>query len=179
MAWEAVLEEPRAFPGPDNFFVNYASAPSSMSQHIPENLYHEILRNIPIACVDIVIISNGCALLVKRKEPPAKNQWWIPGGRVLKGETLRDAARRKALEEVGIDCHVGPIIETSETIFPDGPSGIPIHSVNSCFLLYPIEDASKIQVVLDDNHDDCKWVRLIPEGLDAYVTRCLREAGLE
>jgi colanic acid biosynthesis protein WcaH len=147
--------------------------------NIPENLYNEILRSIPIPCVDIVIVSNGCALLIKRKEPPAKGQWWIPGGRVLKGETLKEAARRKAVEEVGVDCHVGPIIETSETIFPDGPSDIPIHSVNSCFLLYPIEDSSKIRVSLDEHHDDWKWINVIPEGLHPYVMRCLREAGLE
>jgi colanic acid biosynthesis protein WcaH len=152
---------------------------SALNHNIPEELYYQILRSLPIACVDVVIISNGGALLVKRKDPPAPGQWWVPGGRVIKGETLKETARRKALEEVGLLCHVGPLIETSETIFPDGPCDIPIHSVNSCFLLYPYEDASRLQVRPDDHHVDWKWVSTIPEDLHPYVVRCLKGAGLD
>ena len=32
---------------------------------------------------------------------------------------MRETALRKAKEEVGIECHIGPIIHTAETIFPD------------------------------------------------------------
>jgi colanic acid biosynthesis protein WcaH len=85
---------------------------------IPWELYRRILETMPIPCVAIAIVAGGSVLLVMRKDPPARGQWWLPGGRVLKGEMMRDAALRKAHEEVGIECHVGPIIHTAETIFP-------------------------------------------------------------
>ena len=92
---------------------------------------------------------------------------------------MRQTALRKAREEVGLDCHVGPIIHTAETIFPDGPRGIPVHSINSCFLLYPVEALPDARVRLDDHHAGWQWVKTIPPDLHPYVTKCLQGAGLE
>jgi colanic acid biosynthesis protein WcaH len=150
-----------------------------MSAFIDDELYDQILRHMPIACVDVAIVHNGCVLLVRRGDAPAKGQWWVPGGRVVKGETMRDTARRKARDEVGLDCHVGPIIHTAETIFPDGPRGIPVHSINACFLLYPTHDASGLAVRLDDHHAEWRWAERVTPGLHPYVAHCLRGAGLE
>jgi len=140
-------------------------------------LYREFITRLPIACVDVAIVDRGAVLLVKRKDDPARGEWWVPGGRVWKGEKLRDTAARKAREEVGLDCHVGPIIHTAETIFPDGPGGIPIHSINACFFLYPVKRGGRAN--LDRHHAGAEWVRTIPAGLHPYVVRCLEAAGLE
>lgn len=143
---------------------------------IPEFLYHQILRSLPIACVDIAIVARGSILLVKRDDLPAKGEWWFPGGRVYKGELMKETAKRKALEEAGIECHVGPIIHTAETIFPDGPGGIPVHSINSCFLLYPT--SYDFAVKLDSHHSDYEWFNHIAPCLHPYVAACLVGAGL-
>jgi colanic acid biosynthesis protein WcaH len=84
---------------------------------------------------------------------------------------------RKAKEEVGIDCNVGPIIHTAETIFPDGPQGISVHSINSCFFMYPKEKIST--VALDNHQEDYRWTKYIFKGLHPYVERCLLGAGLD
>lgn len=147
-----------------------------MSRFIPEEQYFQILSNVPIACVDVAIVAQGAVLLVKRKDAPAQGQWWVPGGRVLKGEMMKETAARKAFEEVGIACHVGPIIHTAETIFPDGPNGIPVHSINSCFFLYPVDH--EFTPRLDSHHQEYWWVNHIPDDLHPYVERCLMGAGL-
>jgi colanic acid biosynthesis protein WcaH len=150
-----------------------------MTPFIPQDLYDLILTHMPIACVDIAIVANGAVLLVQRNDPPARGQWWVPGGRVLKSERMRDTALRKAREEVGLECHVGPIIHTAETIFPDGPRGIAVHSINSCFLLYPTDSLAAGSVHLDEHHGSWKWVKGIPTDLHPYVVKCLQGAGLE
>lgn len=147
------------------------------TNRISGRLYRKILENVPIGCVDITIVADGAVLLVKRKDPPAKGKWWVPGGRVLKGEMMRDTALRKAREEVGIECHAGPIIHTAETIFQDGPHGIPVHSINACFFLYPVD--SNFKPALDSHHSDFRWVTRIPKRIHPYVERCLLAAGLE
>lgn len=144
---------------------------------IDHDLYRQILQSMPIACVDVAIVADGKVLLVRRKDDPARGQWWVPGGRVRKGETLKEAARRKALEEVGIPCHIGPIIHTDETIFPDGPYGVAIHSINTCFFLYP--EANTHSIELDGHHEDAKWVDAIDVDLHPYVRLCLTGAGLK
>lgn len=146
------------------------------SPFIPQDLYNQILLNIPIACVDIALVSHGKVLLVKRNDAPAKGQWWVPGGRVLKGEMMVATAKRKALDEVGVRVHVGPIVHTDETIFDDGPGGIAVHSINSCFFVYPADP--DFAPVLDSHHENCKWVNEIEADLHPYVKACLMGAGL-
>ncbi|GAC1468200.1 MAG: NUDIX domain-containing protein [Isosphaeraceae bacterium] len=155
------------------------AVPADPTVWIPQSVYELILQNVPIACVDIAIVASGGVLLVRRKDRPAAGEWWLPGGRVYKGEKMCAAARRKGVEEVGLECHVGPIIHTAETIFPDGPHGIPVHSINSCFLLYPINRDSEVEVRLDGHHSSYQWARKLPGGLHQYVERCLRGTGLE
>jgi len=41
-------------------------------------------------------------LLIERAANPCKGQWALPGGLLLEGETLDDAARRKLADETGV-----------------------------------------------------------------------------
>ena len=41
-------------------------------------------------------------LLIERSAPPAEGQWAIPGGAILHGETMEQAAVRKLAEETGV-----------------------------------------------------------------------------
>lgn len=148
------------------------------SKRVDEALYLKFLAQLPLACVDVVIVRDGCALLVCRASAPAKGQWWLPGGRVLKGETLKQAAWRKAKEEVSLDCWVGPVLHTAETLFPDGPNGVPVHSVNTCFLLIPKRASA---VYLNDTVTAFQWYNPLEcvEVLHPYVRDCLVKAGFE
>lgn len=148
------------------------------SKRVSEDLYLKFLAQMPLTCVDVVIIHDGCALLVQRASAPAKGQWWLPGGRVLKGETLKQAAWRKAKEEVSLDCWVGPVMHTAETLFPDGPNGIPVHSVNTCFLLIPKRMGA---VYLNNTITAFQWFNPLEcqQILHPYVKTCLIKAGFE
>ena len=75
-------------------------------KQIPESLYKQIMEVMPILCVDLVIMHEGKYLLLKRKNEPAKGLWWVPGGRVRKGETIEKATLRKAKEEIGVQVRV-------------------------------------------------------------------------
>ena len=71
---------------------------------IPPEEYQRIVDVMPILCVDLVLYNSlGWYLLVLRNNEPLKGQWWVPGGRVHKGETLVQAATRKAQEELSVD----------------------------------------------------------------------------
>jgi 8-oxo-dGTP pyrophosphatase MutT (NUDIX family) len=50
--------------------------------------------------VRIMLIQNGQVLLVRQTYMPG---WFMPGGGVKRGETLEEAARREAREEIGAE----------------------------------------------------------------------------
>ncbi len=68
--------------------------------------YSETLGLMPILCVDLALRAPGGYILVKRLRAPAKGRWWVPGGRVLRGESVSEAARRKAKEELGLEIEI-------------------------------------------------------------------------
>lgn len=69
---------------------------------IPDDTYRIIIDNVINVCTDVCLKYKGRYLLIQRTEEPCKGVFWPIGGRIHKGETAEQAARRKILEEVGI-----------------------------------------------------------------------------
>lgn len=67
-------------------------------------VFADIYNKVPRLCVSVLIPSRdfrGC-LLLKRGIEPYKGSWHLPGGSVMKGEDLHDAAARIAYRELGV-----------------------------------------------------------------------------
>ena len=62
---------------------------------VPEERYREIIESVPIVCVDIIVKARQGFLLVKRKNAPLKDEFWVIGGRIFLGEKPVTAALRK------------------------------------------------------------------------------------
>jgi len=103
---------------------------------LPADEYAQMLERMPILCVDGLIVNeHGQFLLVKRRNAPRQGEWWVPGGRVLKGETLEAAFGRKMREELGIDVRVLMPVGYFEIQHTDDPRGGPdgVHQVSVVF----------------------------------------------
>lgn len=70
----------------------------------------------PILAVGGVVLKGSEVLLIQRGREPFKGQWSIPGGKVERGERLRDAVRREIMEETGIACEVVGLIDFFEAV---------------------------------------------------------------
>ena len=55
-------------------------------------------------------------MLIKRKNPPDKGLWAVPGGRVELGENLIDAVKREVKEETNLEVIVKEFADISEKI---------------------------------------------------------------
>ncbi len=65
--------------------------------YLCDRLRYRITRPVTIG-VRLLLVQNGEILLVKHTY---QRQWYLPGGKVERGETLEGSARREANEEVG------------------------------------------------------------------------------
>ena len=68
---------------------------------IPSAEWKTIVTNVPLVSVDLIVEHDGGVLLGKRENEPAKGEWFVPGGTVLKNESRVDAVHRVADEELG------------------------------------------------------------------------------
>ena len=84
----------------------------------------------------IILMSNNEVLLTKRKGPPYKDFWCLPGGKVEEGETVEHAVIREVLEETGLQVEIK---EKLQIIHEEGTqNGIEFNYDNTAFLVKPI-----------------------------------------
>ena len=57
---------------------------------------------MPIICIDVVIMIENKVFLIKRDKEPAKNEYWFPGGRLIKNENVREAVGRIVKAETNL-----------------------------------------------------------------------------
>ena len=81
-------------------------APVEKAKTISEELWNRIMSSMPIPCVDIIVYATvkhrKCVLLGYRKICPHKGRWALPGGRIIKNESIRETANRQ-LNEISLD----------------------------------------------------------------------------
>lgn len=73
-----------------------------MAKKLSHELYKQIYSQVPRLCVELVIKNSQGVFLTFRNIAPYKNYWHLPGGTVLFSETLEQAVKRVALEELGV-----------------------------------------------------------------------------
>src|SRR5215467_3092626 len=71
---------------------------------LPPAEFKMAVRNMPLLAIDLIVRSpEGLVLLGLRRNPPARDFWFVPGGRVFKNESSDQALRRISKEELGIE----------------------------------------------------------------------------
>ena len=152
-----------------------------MNKHfIPQSIYLEIIKHVPILCVDVAVRYNGKLLLVKRKHPPFQDEWWTLGGRVHNREKLADAAVRKLKEETNLTSTQLTLIGPYETIFDEEAcvfdGGVHAsHTVNILFIA-AVEDISMLK--LDLSSSEYKLFDNIEMNWNPLLKRMITESKL-
>jgi len=63
-----------------------------------------VIANTPLVSIDLIVKNQHDKILLgKRINRPAKDFWFVPGGRILKNETLSQAFTRLSHVELGVN----------------------------------------------------------------------------
>ena len=143
------------------------------NKFIEEDLYKQICTKMPIPCVDLILQNKkGHFLLVKRNNEPLKSQFWVPGGRILKAETSKEAASRKCKEELGIDVDSDQFnfMGFYEGDFETNNFGVDggYHTISLVFSCLQTFDDS--QITLDSQSSEFKFSLSLPEDFLDFFT---------
>ena len=70
--------------------------------HLNDETFSTVLDSTPLVSLDLVVRrKNGDVLLGQRVNRPAKDYWFVPGGRIYKNESLGKAFERLTKVELG------------------------------------------------------------------------------
>ncbi|WP_454695505.1 GDP-mannose mannosyl hydrolase [Achromobacter aegrifaciens] len=123
--------------------------------------FRQAVEMLPLVSIDLLLRdAAGRYLTGLRANPPAQGAWFVPGGRIRKNETLRDALRRIVRDELGI-----PVTELAWT-----PRGVYEHFYGTNFageagrsthyvvLAYEAELSFDISSLPQAQHRSYRWL---------------------
>jgi ADP-ribose pyrophosphatase YjhB (NUDIX family) len=99
-------------------------------------------------------------LVVRRANPPAKDLWTLPGGRLEFGETLLEAVTREIIEETTLEIDIVGLAGYREMIMHE-------HQRHFVILSFAARWRSG-EVVLNDELNDFRWIE--PADLAGFET---------
>ena len=128
------------------------------------NTFLNVVDSTPLVSVDLLVVRNGEVLLGLRNNRPAKDFWFVPGGRIQKNETITKALLRVADKELGISGLIerGQFDVTFygnfEHFYDDCFAGEVDVSTHYVVLAYQVTVPSDFTLsTKDDQHSELKW----------------------
>ncbi len=147
---------------------------------IPKDVYKLILDNVPLVCVDLVIVRDNKVFLIKRRNKPCEGIYWVQGGRMFKNEDIEECGIKKTAAELNIPAdkiRITKYLGTFSSEFNDSEQGSASHTVNITFQA-EIDD---IPLTFDADHSDGKWFDIngsLPSELEGQYTHHPYVTGL-
>jgi ADP-ribose pyrophosphatase YjhB (NUDIX family) len=92
----------------------------------------------PLVGAGALVVRRGRILLVKRKNPPNRGRWTVPGGLVELGESVEEAAARELKEELGVRAKVGSLFDVITYVELDRSGRIRYHFVLVDYIVRPL-----------------------------------------
>ncbi|KAF0093111.1 MAG: colanic acid biosynthesis protein WcaH [Puniceicoccaceae bacterium 5H] len=128
----------------------------------PTDFLH-IVQHTPLVSIDLVLLDPAGRVLVGlRKNNPARNWWFVPGGRIRKDEAMKDACRRISERELGITLEKadGEMLGAYDHFYPDNAlqqPGVTTHYVCLAFR-FRLQNAQMNAIKPDNQHGSFRWL---------------------
>jgi ADP-ribose pyrophosphatase YjhB (NUDIX family) len=117
-------------------------------------------------CAGVLIMRDGRLLLLRRSTEPWLGCWDIPGGFCDEEEHPRDAARREAKEEVGLDVEITGFLDMWLDKYPDpADPDRPWTTLNAYYLAVAAPGAEPVT----DSHEASEVGWFAPDALPDQI----------
>lgn len=129
---------------------------------LPLEKFKTVIANTPLISIDLIVRnSQQQVLLGKRLNRPAQDYWFVPGGRILKDESIEGAFKRLLKTELGIEakgiktdnCKFNGIYQH---FYEDNVNGFDF-STHYVVMAYEIEFDGCLAGLPKEQHDNYEW----------------------
>lgn len=135
-----------------------------MVKRLPYKIFVESFKYVPRVAVSLLLKKQGGEfLLTKRAIPPEKGYWHLPGSFLLKGEKIKDCAKRVGKEELGLNIEVKKLKLLG--IFDDTDKDIRGHIVD---IIYGYEVEKDAAFKPGRDTEEIKFFHKIPKVVFAH-----------
>lgn len=131
---------------------------------LPQKLFASIVKHAPLIAIDLVIQNEfGDVLLGLRRNAPARGFWFVPGGRIFKGECIANAVDRVASDELAMDAqtHRASPLGVFEHFYKDNFTDAKAFGTHYIVLAYRLTVASaRMHLLPLHQHAGYRWLPL-------------------
>jgi ADP-ribose pyrophosphatase YjhB (NUDIX family) len=106
---------------------------------------------------------------LKRNNEPAKGLWWFPGGRIHKGESIKETLSREILEETGLQLDSFKLVNVYSRVFPER------HDVTIVYLC----KCKSGKIKIDSEHSEFKLIKKAPADLHPFLLETIQDSQWE
>ncbi len=124
---------------------------------LPENVFKIVIESTPLISIDLIVRNDaGKILLGKRLNRPAQGYWFVPGGRVLKDESIENAFARLVKQELGCEGLASTFKGVYQHFYDDNFYGESF-STHYIVLAYEVIFNESLHTLPLEQHSKYKW----------------------
>lgn len=127
---------------------------------LPQETFTTVIDSTPLVSIDLVVENTaGEVLFGFRNNRPAQGYWFVPGGRILKNETLDAAFLRLTENELGhaIPRSEARLLDVYEHFYTDSVMGESPSTHYVVLGYHLVVDSQSLALPLGDQHQDYMW----------------------
>ena len=132
----------------------------------PQKDYDNFRQYFAFSCVDLVIFDGKSILLTKRTRNPYKGYWHLPGSMIHKDESMINAAKRSAKEELGVDIKIEKFLGVYESLDKFR------HDLSHGFVV----SIKKSKIITDFQSDDYGFFKTLPKKTIPHHRLMIKDA---
>jgi colanic acid biosynthesis protein WcaH len=124
----------------------------------------KIVELTPLVSIDLIVFNDsGEVLLGYRRNRPAQDSWFVPGGKILKDERIPSAIRRISLAELGLelDPALAKFKGVYEHLYGDNFAGAEGISTHYIVLAHEFHLPAGARINGDDQHAELRWWKAV------------------
>ena len=132
----------------------------------------QVVRTAPLVSMDLLVRGPaGAVLLGLRRNRPAQDWWFVPGGIIRKNERFEAAFRRLTAAELGTEHRLSSArpLGAWEHLYDDNFAGDPGFGTHYVVLAWELRADLPITRLPGEQHRDYRWVSVAELAADASI----------